>query len=93
MTPERELELLRAEMRRQIREKGISLDGRTIREIGQRVKAINESKDLEVSTTMEEVLEIYYVMVKDLMATRLEHLEDIIEAGKINDQHFKDDPR
>ena len=66
MTPERELEILRAEMKRRFRKEGISLDGRATREIGQRTKDINDSGDLKVPLTIDEATEIYMNLVGEL---------------------------
>jgi hypothetical protein len=94
MTPERELELLRAEMRRQIRKEGISLTNRTFRELGQRVEEINRSDDLEVPTTLEEVLEIYYTLVHEMMTTRFGEMEDMIQARKTSpSEERKESPK
>ena len=83
---DRESRILRAEMKRQVRKEGIRFDDGTFREIGQRIKDINESGDLRDPLTFAEALELYLKIFRELVEERTRTIEKRIQAEKADKQ-------
>jgi hypothetical protein len=94
MDSKREAEVLRAVVKKMMSVEGLRFDrNHTLRDIGRRVVEFNEQTNIGDPITVTEFCKLYLDIMQELVAEHFALIEKKIAEARLDNEHFRDDPR